>query len=120
MGSELPLPSSGTTAPERAHRGYRLGRFLTRMREPAARAAFAADPEASMAAFGLSEQERALVRARDYDGMLEYGVSNVAIGKASPALGTTLVERGAKGRGQTAARFIAERRARNKGQPWQF
>jgi hypothetical protein len=106
--------------PERALRGYRLGRFLTGMRDPALRMAFAADPEASMAASDLSDHERALVRLRDFDGMLDYGVSNVAIGKASPALGTTLVERGAKGRGQTAAEFISERRARNEGYPWQF
>jgi gallate dioxygenase len=120
LGPTAPLRGLVRMTPQRAQRGYRLGRFLTSMRDPAARAAFAADPEASMAASGLTEQERALVRSRDYDGMLDYGVSNVAIGKASPALGTTLVERGAKGRGQTAAEFIAERRARNEGQPWQF
>lgn len=105
---------------ERASRGYRLTCFLTSMRDPAKRAAFGADPEASMADFGLNEAERELVRCRDYDGMLDYGASNVAIGKASPALGTSLVERGAKGRGQTAAEFVAERRQRNEGQPWQF
>ena len=120
LGPVAPLRGLVRMTPQRAQRGDRLGRFLTGMRDPAARAAFASDPEASMAAFGLSEQERALVRARDYDGMLDYGVSAVAIGKASPALGTTLVERGAKGRGQTAAEFIAERRARNEGQPWHF
>lgn len=120
LGPTASLHGLVRMTPERAGRGYRLGRFLTGMRDPATRAAFTADPEASMAVAGLSEHEQALVRARDYDGMLEYGVSNVAIGKASPALGTTLVERGAKGRGQTAAEFIAERRRRNEGRPWQF
>ena len=120
LGPTAPLRGLCRLTPERAQRGYRLGRFLTSMRDPARRAAFAADPEASMAAFALAEHERELVRRRDFDGMLDYGVSNVAIGKASPALGTTLVERGAKGRRQTAAEFLAERRARNEGQPWQF
>lgn len=120
LGPTVALRGLCRMTPERAQRGYRLGTFLTSMREPAKRAAFAADAEGSMEAFGLSEHERELVRRRDYDAMLDYGVSNVAIGKASPALGTTLVERGAKGRGQTAAEFIAERRARNEGQPWQF
>lgn len=105
---------------ERAQRGLRLTRFLTSMRDPAARAAFAADPQASMVRFGLTAQECDLVRRRDYEGMLDYGASNVAIGKASPALGTDLVARGAQGRGQSRAEFIAERRARNQGQPWQF
>lgn len=104
---------------QRAQRGYRLNCFLTGMREPARRAAFRADPEASMAAAGLSDGERELVRRRDYEGMLDYGASVVAIGKASAALGTHLMERGAKARGQTVADFIAERRARNEGQAWQ-
>jgi gallate dioxygenase len=120
LGPVAPLRGLCRMTPERAQRGYRLSRFLSGMREHVRRSAFLADAEASMALFGLSERERDLVRRRDFDGMLDYGVSNVAIGKASPALGTTLVQRGAKGRGQTVAEFIAERRARNLGQPWQF
>jgi gallate dioxygenase len=120
LGPTAPLRALVRMTPERAHRAYRLTCFLTSMRDPATRAAFAADGEACMVAAGLTLQECALVRQRDYDGMLDYGVSNVAIGKASPALGTDLVARGAKGRGQSAAEFIAERRARNEGQPWQF
>jgi gallate dioxygenase len=120
LGPTASLRGLCRLTPARAERGYRLGRFLTGMRDPAVRAAFAADPDASMAAARLTEHERALVCRRDFEGMLEYGVSNVAIGKASPALGTTLVERGAKGRGQTVAEFLAERRARNEGRPWQF
>ncbi|RYZ01001.1 MAG: hypothetical protein EOO24_15690 [Comamonadaceae bacterium] len=120
LGPVAPLHGLVRMTPERAARGYRLGSFLTGMRDPARRAAFAADPEACMADWGLSDHERDLVRRRDYGGMLDFGVSNVAVGKASPALGTTLVERGAKGRGQSGAEFIAERRARNEGYPWQF
>ena len=105
---------------ERAQRGYRLTQFLTSMREPTRRAAFAADPEACMAQAGLTPAEQDMVRRRDYDAMLDHGASNVAIGKASGALGTTLVARGAKGRGQTPEEFIAERKLANQGQPWQF
>ena len=120
LGPAADLRGLCRMTPERAQRGIGLTRFLTSMREPTQRAAFVRDAEACMAAFGLAEHERELVRRRDYEGMLDWGASNVAIGKASPALGTTLLERGAKGRGQTAAEFIAERRARNQGQPWQF
>lgn len=120
LGPTVPLRALVPMTPERAHRGYRLTGFLCSMRDPRQRAAFAADPEERMAAFGLSDAERDLVRQRDYDGMLDYGASVVAIGKASPALGTDLVARGAKGRDQSPAEFIAERRARNIGQPWQF
>ena len=120
LGPRVPLRGLVLMTPERAHRGYALTRFLASMRDPSRRAVFSSDPEASMAAFGLCEVERGLVRRRDFDGMLGHGVSNVAIGKASAVLGTNLIERGARGRGQTAAEFIAERRALNEGQPWQF
>jgi gallate dioxygenase len=106
--------------PERARRGYRLTLFLTSMREPDNRTAFCRDPEAYMASRSLSEHERDMIRRRAYAELLDYGASNVAIGKASHALGTTLVERGAQGRGQTAEQFLAERRAANRGQPWHF
>ncbi len=106
--------------PERARRGYRLNLFLTSMRNPDNRAAFARDPEAYMATHDLTEHERDMVRHRDYAQLLNYGASNVAIGKASPALGTTLVARGAQGRGQSVEEFLAERRAANQGQPWHF
>lgn len=105
---------------ERAQRGYRLTQFLCSMRQPAQRAAFAADPEACMTQAALTCEERDMVRRRDYDAMLDHGASNVAIGKASTALGTTLVARGAQGRGQTPEAFIAQRKLANQGQPWQF
>jgi hypothetical protein len=73
-----------------------------------------------MASQALTDAERDMVRQRDYAAMLDYGASNVALGKASPALGTTLMERGALGRGQSVAEFIADRKVANRGTPWQF
>ncbi|MBW8470295.1 MAG: hypothetical protein A3B67_08225 [Burkholderiales bacterium RIFCSPHIGHO2_02_FULL_66_10] len=105
---------------ERAQRGLRLNRFLTSMRQPENRDAFAVDPESYMASQALTDTERDMVRRRDYAAMLDYGASNVALGKASPALGTTLMERGALGRGQSVAEFIADRKVANRGMPWQF
>ena len=119
LGPTVPLRGLCRMTPQRAQRGYRLNGFLTGMRDPARRAAFRADAEASMAAAGLNAQERELVRRRDYEGMLDYGASVVAIGKAAAALGTTLMDRGALARGQAVADFIAERRAFNQGHPWQ-
>ncbi len=105
---------------ERAQRGFRLNTFLTSMRQPQQREAFARDPEACMANHGLTAQEQDMVRRRDYPAMLDYGASNVALGKAGPALGVSLLERGAQGKGQTSQEFVAERRAANQGQAWQF
>lgn len=120
LGPTVALRGLCRMTPERARRGFRLNQFLTSMRSPAQRAAFAADPERCMAEAGLSEAERAMIRARDYDALLDYGASNVAIGKASGALGTTLLARGAQGRGQSVQDFVTARKAQNQGRPWQF
>lgn len=120
LGPRIAIRGVCRFTPERAQRGFRLNQFLTSMRQPAVRAAFAADPEACMAHHQLTELERDLIRRRDYEALMLYGASNVALGKASPALGTTLMERGALGRGQTVAAFIDERKQANRGQAWQF
>ncbi|MEN9888254.1 MAG: hypothetical protein RL559_291 [Pseudomonadota bacterium] len=120
LGPTVPLRGLCRMSTERAQRGYRLTQFLTSMRAPAQRDAFLSDPEACMAQAGLTPTECDMIRRRDYDAMLDHGASNVAIGKASAALGTTLVARGAKGRGQSPEAFIAERKRANQGQPWQF
>ena len=78
---------------ERAQRGFRLNRFLTSMREPKNRDAFAMDPESYMASQALTDTERDMVRRRDYAAMLDYGASNVALGKASLELAGTLQQR---------------------------
>lgn len=120
LGPRVEIRGACRFTPERAQRGYRLNRFLTSMRQPAVRASFMDDPEGCMARQDLTDAERDMIRRRDYPAMLVYGASAVALGKASPALGTTLVERGAIGRQQTVAAFLAERKRANEGQPWQF
>lgn len=120
LGPRVEIRGVCRFTPERAQRGFRLNRFLTSMRQPAIREAFAADPETCMASQHLTEEERDMIRRRDYHAMLLYGASNVALGKASPALGTNLMERGARERGQSVTEFIADRKSANEGKPWQF
>ena len=95
---------------ERSQRGYRLNCFLVSMRDPAKRQAFRDDPDSLMAAGGLSHEERSLVNERDYTGMLNHGASVYAIGKASGALGSTLLDIGASQRGMTVQAFVCARR----------
>lgn len=99
---------------ERSQRGYVLTRFLVSMRDPENRRAFELDPEGYMAQSGLNDIERELVNERNYDGMLDYGASIYALGKASGALGTTLLEIGAKSRQQTVEDFLAQRGSQKK------
>jgi gallate dioxygenase len=59
---------------ETSVRAYRLNRFLHRMIEPAHRQRFLADPEEAFAESQLTEQERDMVRRRDWRAMIHYGV----------------------------------------------
>lgn len=68
------LPGTYPFTLERSHKGYRLNRFLHQMIVPAWRERFLADPEALFEEAQLSEQERDLVRRRDWLGLLQYGV----------------------------------------------
>ncbi|MEN9888249.1 MAG: hypothetical protein RL559_286 [Pseudomonadota bacterium] len=105
---------------ERSARAYRLNQCLASLREEKSRQAFLADAEAFMASFGLTEHECALMRQRDFTALQEYGACLLSLGSALDVMGLTLVEFGALARGQTAADFVAHKRAQSKGQAWQF
>ena len=76
---------------ELAQQGYRLNRFLVDISQHDNRQAYLADEEGAMARASLSDQERALIRARDYSGMLAYGVNVYALAKAGYVFGDTLL-----------------------------
>jgi protocatechuate 4,5-dioxygenase, alpha chain len=56
-----------------SRRGYPLNRLLMSLRDPEARARFAADEGAYCDAFGLGPQQRAALLARDWVGMFDAG-----------------------------------------------
>jgi len=85
-----------------AQRGYRLNAFLVTVSRRENREAFLRDEEAAMVAAGLQEEERALVRRRDYPGMLAWGVNIYAVVKAGYVFGATLMEIGRQMRGEAA------------------
>jgi gallate dioxygenase len=59
---------------ERSVKGFRLNHFLHSLTDPDVRRKFRADEEGTMLAAGLSDEERRLVRERDWIGMIHYGV----------------------------------------------
>src|SRR5262249_17761473 len=59
---------------DRSVKAYRINDYLHRMVDPVHREAFRRDPEASFEAAGLSEEERDLIRRRDWRGVMHYGV----------------------------------------------
>ena len=96
-----------------ASRGLRLTGFLVAISQPGAREAFLADEAGTMGRYGLDEAEQALVRTRDYAGLLEAGAHVYAVAKSGHAFGQTLLEIGARLRGQTAAELVAHCRSRH-------
>lgn len=58
----------------RSVQGFRLNHFLHSLTEPAVRKLFREDEEAAYEQAGLTDEERALVRNRDWIGMIHHGV----------------------------------------------
>ncbi|MEO6042109.1 MAG: gallate dioxygenase [Croceibacterium sp.] len=58
---------------ERSVKGFRINHFLHSLTDPKVRRAFKDNEEATLAAADLSDEERALIRRRDWIGMIHYG-----------------------------------------------
>ena len=59
---------------ERSVKGYRINHFLHSLVDPEVRKAFREDEEKCLAEADLSDEERDLIRRRDWIGMIRYGV----------------------------------------------
>ena len=81
------------------------------MIEPAHRAAFQRDPEASFEAAGLSDEERDLIRRRDWRGMIHYGVIFFMLEKLGAVTGVSNLHIYAAMRGETLEAFQKTRNA---------
>ena len=73
------------------------------------REAFKRDEEAFMARFSLSEEEKNLIRKRDFAGLIEAGMNIYFMLKIGSATGNSLYRMGAQMRGETYEQFLATR-----------
>ena len=89
--------------------GYRLNRLCGSLCDPENRAAFKADEEAYLARFGLSDDEKSLIRRRDFAGMIEAGMNIYWMLKIGAVTGNSLYRMGAQMRGETYEEFLATR-----------
>ncbi len=96
---------------ERSVRAFRINDYLHRMVEPAHREAFQRDPEASFAAAGLTDEERDLIRRRDWRGMMHYGVIFFMLEKLGAVSGVSNLHIYAAMRGETLEAFQRTRNA---------
>jgi gallate dioxygenase len=96
---------------EVAVRAFRINDYLHRMVEPSHREAFLRDPEASFDAAGLTEQERDLIRRRDWRGLLHYGVIFFMLEKLGAVTGVSNLHIYAAMRGEPLETFLLTRNA---------
>ena len=92
-----------------SRRGIRLNKMCAALCSPAEREAFRRDEEAFMARFGLTEDEKALVRKRNFKGLIEAGMNIYAMLKIGSATGNSLYRMGAQMRGESYEQFLATR-----------
>lgn len=91
----LDAPSAYLFTGEICTRSYRLNKFAFDFKYASVRERFAADPEALMNDYGLSEEEQALVRARDWTGLVSHGGHHFNIIKIAAAVGQSHLHVGA-------------------------
>lgn len=90
---------------EVSHRAYRLNDFLHRLVEPAHRERFLNDTRKLYDEFGITREERRLVDARDWIGLIHYGVIFFCLEKMAAVLGVSNPEVYAQMRGETIEEF---------------
>jgi gallate dioxygenase len=98
---------------ERSVGAYRLNRFLHELIVPEVRAAFLADQETSFERAGLTDEERDLVRRRDWRGLIHYGVIFFMLEKLGAVVGVSNLHIYAAMRGETLEAFQRTRNAPN-------
>ncbi|WP_295549671.1 hypothetical protein [uncultured Pseudacidovorax sp.] len=90
-------------------RGLRINSMCNALSEPQNRSAFKADEEGFMAAHGLTDPEKQLVRDRDFSGLLAAGGNIYFLLKLGVVTGNGLYRMGAGMRGESYEQFLATR-----------
>lgn len=94
---------------ETSWKGLRINRMCNALSDAAQRAAFKQGEEVFMDRFGLTEQERGLVRARDFPALLALGANIYFLIKLGVVTSNGLYQMGARMRGESFEQFMATR-----------
>lgn len=93
-------------------KAYRLNKFLHALIEEPHRRAFLADPERAFEAAGLTEEEKDLVRRRDWRGLIHYGVIFFMLEKLGAVVGVSNLHIYAAMRGESLDAFLQTRQTK--------
>ncbi len=105
------LPGTYPFTLDRSVKAYRLNSFLHSIIDPERRKRFLAEPEPMMTEAGLTDEERGMVRRRDWRALVRYGVIFFLLEKLGAAVGTTNLHIYAAMRGQSLEEFQKTRNA---------
>jgi protocatechuate 4,5-dioxygenase, alpha chain len=104
-----PIPDTSIFDLRASRRGYRLNKMCGSLCSPANREAFKRDEEGYMSRFHLSEDEKNLIRKRDFAGMIHAGMNIYWMLKIGSVTGNSLYKMGAQMRGESYAQFLSTR-----------
>ena len=104
-----PIPDTFVFDGHLSRQGYRLNKFCHSLTSAAARAEFKADETAYMTRLGLTAEEQALVKARDFYGLIAAGTNIYMMLKLGSATGNGLYQMGAQQHGQSYDEFLKTR-----------
>jgi protocatechuate 4,5-dioxygenase, alpha chain len=93
--SRLAPPSAFLFTGEICSRSYRLNKFAFDFKYPHVRERFLRSPEVLMALYDLSDAEKAMIRARDWTGLVASGGHHFNIIKIAAACGQSHLHVGA-------------------------
>jgi gallate dioxygenase len=96
---------------ERSVKAYRLNKYLHNLIDPEFRKRFRADEEATYASAELSDEERDLLRSRNWIGLIQYGVIFFVLEKLGAVLGVGNPHIYAAFRGESIDEFQKSRNA---------
>lgn len=104
-----PIPDTTVFDLRASRRGLRLNRMCGSLCAPENREAFKRDEEAYMARFQLTEEEKDLIRRRDFAGMIDAGMNIYWMLKIGSVTGNSLYRMGAQMRGESYEQFLSTR-----------
>ncbi|MGH9320290.1 MAG: protocatechuate 3,4-dioxygenase [Vicinamibacteria bacterium] len=103
------IPGTYVFTGERSQQGYRLNRLSMTLTKKEDRERFLADEEAYMREMGLTDEERDLVRRRDWGAIIRGGGNIYLILKIAATVGSNLLDMGAQMRGESLEALMASR-----------
>lgn len=104
-----PIPDTSIFDLRLSRRGWRLNKMCGSLCNPANRETFKRDEEGYMSKFQLNEEEKNLVRRRDFGALIQRGLNIYWMLKLGSVTGNGLYRMGAQMRGETYEQFLATR-----------